>query len=657
MGFDLRELVAGVQEDVIGRKKEARVILAALAAGRDLLLEGPPGTSKSTLLRAIAARSGRSLHFVEGNADLTPAKLVGHHSPARVVKEGYTDDTFVPGPLPLAMKEGGLLYLEELNRVPEDTLNALISAMAERELMIPRAAKVRAADGFRVIAAMNPFDNIGTGRLSGALTDRLCRVRLGYQTEEEERAIVARRAAPADALLVKVAVRTCRLSREHKDLRMGGSVRAAIDFARIAHQLGSLEDGFLYNLRGGAQAQVESLLEAARAAISVKIAVREASKRSDEELVDALTKAAFDQILIEDYGETPPSGGPPPGGSQEPPPEPGGGEQSASPDFRGRGTVPESSMLQGGDVISSDDAEKKAGQRPPGDRRLHAIQAERPDIAEALADRGLDTDELMELVKSQEDALELLGDLVALGDNRRLRELARRLAGEIIIETARRDVAGRAGRGRLTSVRFSGDCCELDLERTLEALAGDPFPKDDDFFVFERRDRSRSYALMLDISGSMTGSKIFNAALALASVAIRVRDAPVSVIAFWHDAAVLKPLSAPMDLEPLLDRLLSLNGRGLTDVGTALEAALGELGASSTQEKVAILFSDGMQNAGRPAEELAPAFDTLHVVGTGEASDAESRARCEQLAALGHGRCAMVHEVGSIGGAITQCLG
>ena len=70
--------------------------------------------------------------FVEGNAELTPARLVGHHNPARVLREDYSAENFVPGPLVEAMREGGFLYIEEFNRAPEDTLNTLLTAMAER---------------------------------------------------------------------------------------------------------------------------------------------------------------------------------------------------------------------------------------------------------------------------------------------------------------------------------------------------------------------------------------------------------------------------------------------------------------------------------------------------------------------------------------------
>jgi len=99
----MRALIEG---SVVGRRRELESILAAVAAGRDLLLEGPPGTSKSTILRAITAHWGIPFLFVEGNAELTPAKLIGHHNPARVLREDYSAENFVPGPLTEAMKLG-----------------------------------------------------------------------------------------------------------------------------------------------------------------------------------------------------------------------------------------------------------------------------------------------------------------------------------------------------------------------------------------------------------------------------------------------------------------------------------------------------------------------------------------------------------------------
>lgn len=228
---------------IVGRERELELTLAAVAAGRDILLEGPPGTSKTTMLTAITEEWGIPLLFVEGNADLTPAKLVGHHNPARVLKEDYSPDNFVAGPLVEAMTTGGFLYIEEFNRAPEDTLNTLLTAMADRSIAVPRVGKIKAKPTFRVIASMNPYDNVGTTRLSTSVHDRLNRLSVGYQDEQSEEAIVELRTGARGAMgerLTSDAVAVTRATRDHPDIRQGSSVRGAIDLVLVATQLAEL---------------------------------------------------------------------------------------------------------------------------------------------------------------------------------------------------------------------------------------------------------------------------------------------------------------------------------------------------------------------------------------------------------------------------------
>jgi MoxR-like ATPase len=236
---------AQIQAQLVGRELELELLLAAVAAGRHLLLEGPPGTSKTTMLKAITREWGIPLVLVEGNSELSPAKLIGHHNPSRVLKEDYSADNFVPGPLMTAMTEGGFLYIEEFNRAPEDTLNTLLMAIADREISIPRVGVIPAAPTFRVVASMNPFDNVGTLRISRSVQDRLCRLAIGYQDAEAERCIVRLRTeAPiGDTLvdrLIADAVSVTRATRTHELIRQGSSVRGAIDLVLVARELAGM---------------------------------------------------------------------------------------------------------------------------------------------------------------------------------------------------------------------------------------------------------------------------------------------------------------------------------------------------------------------------------------------------------------------------------
>ncbi len=289
-----------VATHLVGREHELELILSAVAAGRDIVLEGPPGTGKTTLLRAIADEWGIPLFYVEGNADLTPAKLVGHHNPSRVLKEDYSEDNFVPGPLLEAMQQGGFLYLEEFNRAPDDTLNTLLAALAERRIAVPRAGTVTAVPTFRLIASMNPYDNVGTTRLSTSITDRLNRLAIDYQDEAAEIGIVNLRTEKGGALgqlLVKDAVWVGRATRRHPDLRQGSSVRGAIDVVLVANQLAAMrgitEAGDSTTRLDPESAYPKAVLDAMTVALSGRIHLDEAADTTPERVVREIWEDRF----------------------------------------------------------------------------------------------------------------------------------------------------------------------------------------------------------------------------------------------------------------------------------------------------------------------------------------------------------------------------
>jgi MoxR-like ATPase len=281
-------LLQRVQGRVVGRHRELELVLAALNASRHVLLEGPPGTGKSTLLRAVADEMHLGFAFVEGNAELTPARLIGHFDPSRVLAEGYAPDVFVDGPLVTALRDGALLYIEEINRIPEETLNVLVTVMSEREIHIPRLGRVVAAGDFRLVAAMNPFDAVGTARISSAVYDRVCRLAVGYQDSADEVEVVTRSAASAavrDASWIGSIVTVVRRTREHPDLRIGSSVRGAIDTVLVASSLAQLRDAKAPNLAIG--------LDAALVSLSGRVRLREGVTRSTEDVVREIWAEVF----------------------------------------------------------------------------------------------------------------------------------------------------------------------------------------------------------------------------------------------------------------------------------------------------------------------------------------------------------------------------
>ena len=290
---------------VVGRGREVELLRAALDCGAHVLLEGPPGTGKSTLLRSVAAAGAVPFVFVEGNAELTPGRLIGHFDPAQVLTGGYSPEVFVDGPLVQALRTGALLYVEEVNRVPEETLNVLITVMSEAELHVPRLGRVAAAQGFRLVAAMNPFEAGGTARISAAVYDRCCRITMGYQSADDEADIVSLRAPQVPMAWLAQVVDLVRRTRAHPDIRVGSSVRGSIDMVRLAVSLGGL--------RGHEAVDWSVGLDAALVSLSGRVRLQESCARSPEDVVRELYEAVFGVQAADPTEST--AGGGAPGGA------------------------------------------------------------------------------------------------------------------------------------------------------------------------------------------------------------------------------------------------------------------------------------------------------------------------------------------------------
>ena len=214
---------------------------------------------------------------------------------------------------------------------------------------------------------------------------------------------------------------------------------------------------------------------------------------------------------------------------------------------------------------------------------------------------------------------------------RRAREIAARLA----VRRPRRDRTVRRGRGELASVPYRGGSDEIDLDRTIEQLTEHPVPEDEDIVVRERVATTRSVVLLVDLSGSMRGERVRTAAAAVGALAAELARDSLGVIAFWSDAAVLSHLGQRVPPERLVESMLRIPARGLTNLAFPLQVARRELGRGTARDARVLLLSDCVHNAGpdpRPVAARLPRLDIL-LDTTGE-QDLEL---ARDLARLGRG--------------------
>ena len=260
---------------IIGQEDAKRKILASLLVGHHLLIEGPPGVGKTTLTKHIAATlppikaikdcpyhcdpkepvcplckgkvsKGERLDVVQiqgerrflrlqGSPDLTAEDLLGDIDPGQAFKYGYQDyRAFTPGKLLKGNR--GIIFFDEINRIPEKLQNALLQVLEEGIATIG-PYDVDYPANFIMVATMNPREHAGVEELSDVLLDRFDVVRMGYpETPERETQIILRFGHRSNSVevaeeIVSSIVNLVRATREEpwsKELEQGASVRAGL---------------------------------------------------------------------------------------------------------------------------------------------------------------------------------------------------------------------------------------------------------------------------------------------------------------------------------------------------------------------------------------------------------------------------------------------
>ena len=265
------------------------------------------------------------------------------------------------------------------------------------------------------------------------------------------------------------------------------------------------------------------------------------------------------------------------------------------------------------------DASKKTTSRREMSRSHQRFEQVSPEVGE-LDESAFD--EVME--DNPDEALAMLADLTAATDPK-LRELARRLAGRLMLDLSRRGQVRPRGIGKIRTRPYSTDGGDLDIDASIEpiveARAAGAAPDVERLRVRGWVKPGTALCLLVDRSGSMGGKPLATSAIAAAAVAWRAPD-DYSVLAFGKDIVVAKSQDAPKAGEQVVNDVLTLRGFGTTDLAGALQTAAAQLSRSRAGRRVAVLLSDCRATVPGDVIAAARALDEVCIVAPIEDDEA-----------------------------------
>ena len=233
------------------------------------------------------------------------------------------------------------------------------------------------------------------------------------------------------------------------------------------------------------------------------------------------------------------------------------------------------------------------------------------------------------MAEDPDDTMALIADLTAATDPK-LRELARRLAGRLVLDVSRRGPSRPRGVGKLVEQPYRPDRGDLDIDASMDAIvdAGGLRGRQG---VDPERLRVRAWVqpgtalcLLVDRSGSMGGKPLATSAVAAASVAWRA-PTDFSVIAFGKDVVVAKSQDVDKPAERVVNDVLALRGFGTTDLAGALTGAAEQLRRSRAGRKVTILLSDCRATVdGDPVAAAAMLDELVIIAPEGDSDEAQA---------------------------------
>jgi len=210
------------------------IIDSAFEKGLFVIIIGPKGTGKTTLVREYAMRKSKNLQSVNFSLRTRESHLVG----SKTLLDGNIG--FDEGILVKSMKEGSILYLDEINAAEADVLLRLDEALDDRRQLILKESGgeiIKAKDSWFVVSTINPLTHVGTKELPPQILSRFpVRVRLDYPPEDIEYQIIKRHVKNPNEAEVLQGIKLANVLRQAsavEELYYSPSIRETIAFAKL----------------------------------------------------------------------------------------------------------------------------------------------------------------------------------------------------------------------------------------------------------------------------------------------------------------------------------------------------------------------------------------------------------------------------------------